>query len=151
MEKSEIVKKELPLSPEGKKILTIYQAARNATKKDKQEKLLSKFCLELVSAIDARKLTHFEVQEGPKNLSKVLIDGRGTDGTLYFDTGSSGDRIFFEKWIIEGHKGFKSHDGKVKWMRYPSSTCAYDWQKKANKRFIHLFGGETVDLMQDLR
>lgn len=135
---------EIPqLSETAKEIVQLYQSALDTKDLQQKEELLTKFSKDLIKLISPEYEPKFEIVE--KNLADTMING-SKESTLFFLTGSAGDRIFFHSYNLDNF----SKDEKIRWMQYPEPWGNIDRQKEQYKRWIDNFGDSYVDLKQDL-
>jgi hypothetical protein len=133
------------LTERASEIIGLYQKALNVVDKEEKEKALNEFGLSLVKLLVPKFEPKFEIEE--KSAVDTMINGLGA-ATLYFGSGSAGDRVFFRRWNMDTDDN--SRDGKVGWMLYPRPDGKISYQPEQYKRWIDNFGSEYVDLRQPL-
>ena len=142
------------LTKEASEVLKIFQQFKVSSETNKQIELAEKFSESLLDLVDPKHLgEHNKAPRGQK-LVKLLTDGI-LDGinnhTLYFSTGTSGNRIFFSDHLTnpnESLKDIESIDGKIGFMFCPKPDSNIGLEEYNN--FVKHFGSSQVDLMRKL-
>lgn len=159
------------ITPEGKAIIDLFQQAQHAEEEEKK-RILQEFIKRIVKALSPSEQSSFLAKD--QGVPKILLTGEKKyfgDDCMHLGGGTAGQRIFFRESVFltdperaedlgkdairEETKTdilLKSRDGKVRWMAYPfPEGNDYKFGKEYWVKFIEVFGGDIVDLLQPLK
>ena len=153
------------ITEEGKRIIKIFQEAKNTTDEKEKARLLQEFYDNLIRLVTPGGKRYHDVSD--EHLDNVVMGGPGSDHCLWVGSGTAGSRIYFNReiYVPEGKDPAKygpdlkpnrdqltSADKKPRWMWYPRPAEGGNWAfgHEFWERFMENFGDTTVDLLQNL-